>query len=46
MIEKDPIYQARQIQMQSKIQTIAARDGMSIDPITLVATHNRKTMNF
>ncbi|MBT3394944.1 MBL fold metallo-hydrolase [archaeon] len=46
MIEKDPIYQARQIQIQSKVQTIAARDGMSIDPITHVATHNRKTMNF
>jgi ribonuclease BN (tRNA processing enzyme) len=32
MIKADPLYEAREIQKQTKIQTIAANDGMSINP--------------
>ncbi len=46
MLEQDPIYQARKIQRKTNVQTIAARDGMAVDPITYVATKDRKTMNF
>ena len=34
MLEQNPIYQAREIQRLTNIQTIAARDGMSINPNT------------
>jgi ribonuclease BN (tRNA processing enzyme) len=46
MLEQDPIYQARQIQMQTKVQTIAARDGMSVNPITYATTRDNKSMQF
>ncbi len=33
MLRADPIYEARKIQMATKVQTIAVKDGMSIDPV-------------
>lgn len=45
MISVDPIFQAREVQKLTNVQTIAARDGMSINPITYSATLQHKTLN-
>lgn len=45
MLEQNPIYQAREIQRKTNVQTVAARDGMSIDPISYSATFKHKTLN-
>ena len=32
MVKEDPMYEVREIQRQTKVQAIAARDGMAINP--------------
>lgn len=44
MIKADPLYEIREIQKQTKIQTIAAKDGMIINPISYSASAGQKTL--
>jgi len=45
MLESDPIYEAREIQKQTGIQVIAARDGMTISPSSYAAKSTQRTLN-
>ena len=44
MIKADPLYEVREIQKQTKVQTIAAKDGMVINPISYSASSGQKTL--
>ena len=44
IIEENPIYQAREIQRRTNIQTVAARDGLVIDPMTLSASLKKRQL--
>ncbi len=44
MIKSDPLYEIREIQKQTKIQTIAAKDGMVINPVSYSAGAGQKTL--
>jgi phosphoribosyl 1,2-cyclic phosphodiesterase len=46
MLEQNPIYQAREIQRITNIQTIAARDGMTINPNTYSVSLKHRNLNF
>ncbi len=45
IIEQNPIYQAREIQRRTNVQTIAARDGLVIDPITFSASLKQRQIS-
>mgnify|MGYP001952604292 CR=1 FL=1 len=45
MLEQNPIYQAREIQRITGIQTIAARDGMTINPNTYSVSLKHRNLN-
>jgi len=45
MLEQNPIYQAREIQRITDVQTIAARDGMTINPTTYAVSLKHKNLN-
>lgn len=45
IIEENPIYQAREIQRRTNIQTVAARDGLVIDPFTLAASLKKRQIS-
>jgi len=45
MIQANPLYEAREIQHASKVQVIAARDGLSINPVSYSATLRQKTLS-
>jgi len=45
MEEVDILNEARRIQRQTKIQTIAARDGMAINPVSYSVSLRQKTLN-
>ena len=45
MIQADPLYEAREIQKNTSIQIIAAKDGMSINPISFAATTRQKHLS-
>ncbi len=45
IIEQNPIYQAREIQRKTNVQTVAARDGMVIDPITFAASLKKRQIS-
>ncbi|MFH1589117.1 MAG: MBL fold metallo-hydrolase [archaeon] len=44
MLDADPIYQAREIQKKTKVQVIAAKDGLSINPISYSSSIKQKTL--
>ena len=44
MLEADPLYEAREIQKQTKAQIIAAKDGMSIAPASYSALMKQKRL--
>ncbi len=44
MIKADPLYEIREIQKQTKVQTIAAKDGMVINPVSYSASAGQKTL--
>jgi len=44
VIKADPLYEVREVQKQTKIQTIAAKDGMQINPISYSASQGQKTL--
>jgi len=45
MLEADPLLEARHIQRESSIQTLAAQDGLSIDPVSYSAKSKQKTLS-
>ena len=45
MIQEDPINEARVVNKETKVQTIAATDGMVINPISYSANLRTKTLN-
>ena len=45
MLKEDPLYQAREIQKRSGVQTIEAKDGLSITPQSY-STKHQKTLGF
>ena len=44
MLQADPLYEAREIQKNSGIQVIAAKDGMTINPVSFAATVRQKSL--
>lgn len=44
MMKADPLYEAREIQRRTNVQTIAAKDGMVINPQTYSARSRNKTL--
>jgi len=44
MLEQNPIYQAREIQRMTDVQTVAARDGMSLNPTTYSVSLRHKSL--
>ncbi|MBW2995517.1 MBL fold metallo-hydrolase [Candidatus Woesearchaeota archaeon] len=45
MLNADPIFVAREIQKQSNVKTMAAKDGMCIDPLSCSVAMSQKTLN-
>ena len=45
ILEENPIYQARDIQRRTNVQTVAARDGLVIDPMSLAASLRKRKIN-
>ncbi len=44
MLQADPLYEARELQRETGVQIIAAKDGMSINPISFAATVRQKRL--
>ena len=44
MLESDPLYEVREIQKQTGVQTIAAKDGLIVNPISYAATEGQRTL--
>jgi phosphoribosyl 1,2-cyclic phosphodiesterase len=44
MMQAEPLYEAREIQKATGIQVIAAKDGMTINPISFTATVRQKRL--
>jgi len=44
MIKADPMYEVREIQKQTKIQVLAAKDGMVVNPVSYAAGTGQKTL--
>ena len=44
MIKSDPLYEVREIQKQTKVQTLAAKDGMIVNPVSYSASEGQKTL--
>ncbi len=45
MLNSDPLYESREIQKQSGVQVIAAKDGIEINPISYSASLKQRTLN-
>jgi ribonuclease BN (tRNA processing enzyme) len=45
MLQADPIQEAREIQKQTGSQVIAAKEGLSINPLSYAASLRQKTLN-
>jgi len=44
MIESDPVYEVREIQKRTGVQTIAAKDGMLINPLSYAVSQGQRTL--
>ncbi len=44
MMKSDPLYEAREIQKQTNVQVIAAKDGMVISPLSYSVSLSQKTL--
>ncbi|MBD3163781.1 hypothetical protein GF323_01140 [Candidatus Woesearchaeota archaeon] len=44
MVKADPIYEVREIQKQTKVQSLAAKDGMIINPVSYAVSSGQKTL--
>ena len=45
MIKENPLYQSREIQKETKIQTIAAKDSLVVDPLSYSAAIRQKMLS-
>jgi ribonuclease BN (tRNA processing enzyme) len=45
MMQADPLYEAREIQRATGIQVIAAKDGMTINPMSFTTSVRQKSLN-
>jgi ribonuclease BN (tRNA processing enzyme) len=45
MLQADPLYEAREIQRATGIQVIAAKDGMTINPMSFTTAVRQKSLN-
>ena len=45
MIKENPVYQAREIQKQTKVQVIAAEDGFEVTPDSYAAISKQKRLS-
>ena len=45
MLEANPLYEAREIQKQTEVQTIAAKDGLIINPLSKSISLRQKSLN-
>ncbi len=45
MLTSDPLYESREIQRQTGVQVIAAKDGLVINPVSYSASLRQKTLN-
>jgi len=45
MVKSDPIYEAREIQRQTNVQTIAAKDGMTLNPLSYAVDQGQRTLH-
>ncbi|MBU2639713.1 MAG: hypothetical protein KKG75_03330 [Nanoarchaeota archaeon] len=45
MLEANPLYEARLIQKETEIQTLAAKDGLMINPLSKSVTLRQKSLN-
>ncbi|MBI2208187.1 MBL fold metallo-hydrolase [Candidatus Woesearchaeota archaeon] len=43
-LKADPLYEAREIQKETSVQTIAAKDGMIVNPISYSVEQGQKTL--
>lgn len=46
MVKADPLYQIREIQKSTNIQTIAAKDGMIVNPLSYSVNQGQRTLQF
>lgn len=46
MLKADPLYQIREIQKATEVQTIAAKDGMVINPLSYSVDQGQRTLHF
>jgi phosphoribosyl 1,2-cyclic phosphodiesterase len=44
MLQSEPLYQAREIQKTTGIQVVAAKDGMTINPVSFATTVRQKNL--
>jgi ribonuclease BN (tRNA processing enzyme) len=44
MLQADPLYEAREIQKKTKVQVIAAKDGLVINPVSFSSSVRQKTL--
>jgi ribonuclease BN (tRNA processing enzyme) len=45
MIKSDPLYETREIQKATKVQTLAAKDGMVLDPVSYAVHQGQRTLH-
>lgn len=45
MLSSDPLYESREIQKQTGVQVIAAKDGLEVNPLSYSASLKQKTLN-
>ncbi len=46
MVKADPLYQIREIQKATGVQTIAAKDGMVVNPLSYSVDQGQRTLQF
>jgi ribonuclease BN (tRNA processing enzyme) len=45
MLQADPLYETREIQKETGVQVIAAKDGMTINPVSFTTTVRQRNLN-
>jgi ribonuclease BN (tRNA processing enzyme) len=45
MLKADPLYEAREIQKETGMQVISAKDGMTVNPLSYSTSSRQKTLN-
>lgn len=45
MLQADPLYEAREVQKKTQVHTIAAKDGLTINPVSFASSMRQKSLN-